>query len=402
MEINSILKAKKTMHTLGSEMRRGWRSASSISFIISARPGRDWIQGADAPQAAPRIKSAVGGMVLLTLACAGAFQPRAADATEFGVHMDLTYNGDEARRRAAVAAARNVLHASISRNSFPWFLIEPREGAKDWSRIDSVLAELEAAHIAPLFTVYGSPAWASGVSTDSNDWELEVPQDPAAFERWIRAYSDFMREAVRRYRGRVRYWEIGNEPNERFFWRPAPDVKQYARWFSAIHDAIRSEDPGARVAIGGVTGLTASCCIPGKEFLRDLFRDRQLEFDAVAVHPYTSGAPDDRRPYSTSFDDIQEIRDQLTAIGRAVPIWITEWGWSSQTFGEKMQADWIERSLEMIRDRFTFVELATVFLDYDRPPQFKEGLLDENLAPKPAGLRFGRFVRDLMSPIQAR
>jgi hypothetical protein len=333
--------------------------------------------------------------LLLALALASALCPACARATEFGVHMDLTYDGHAWRREAAVAAAREVLRAAVSRNSFPWHLVEREEGKRDWSRVDAVVDELANAGLAPLFTVYGSPAWASGASTTRPGWELEVPQEDAAFERWVEAYAEFMRAAVRRYRGRVRLWEVGNEPNERHFWRPQPDPRRYAAWFRTVSAAIRAEAPEARIAIGGLTGLTAGCCITGRAFLGRLLAEERLDFDAVAIHPYSGHAPDRKRRGHSNFDDISLIRDMLVTAGRDVPIWLTEWGWSSRNFGVERQADWIGVSLEMIRDRYPYVEIATVFLDYDRLPQYAEGLLDESFAPKPAAHRFARFVESL-------
>ena len=100
----------------------------------------------------------------------------------FGVHQDLTWDGSPDRRKAAIAAAQ-MIGARISRSSLLWHLIEPRQGQRDWSRVDSVLAELDRAGVAPLFVVYGSPAWANGVADTVPDHWAYVPTGDSAFQR---------------------------------------------------------------------------------------------------------------------------------------------------------------------------------------------------------------------------
>jgi GH35 family endo-1,4-beta-xylanase len=76
---------------------------------------------------------------------------RSRDKTlQLGLHMDLTWEDDGSKRRAAVARAREV-HAAVSRNSFLWHLIEPTQGRYSWEITDAVVDELESNGIEPLF-----------------------------------------------------------------------------------------------------------------------------------------------------------------------------------------------------------------------------------------------------------
>jgi len=95
--------------------------------------------------------------------------------------------------------------------------------------------------------------------------------NPAADgESALAAYAEFVRGAVERYDGdgiddapgspRVTYWEIDNEPdlygeaaNERTPWHgELAEVDDYAQVLIAAHDAIKTADPTARVAIAGM------------------------------------------------------------------------------------------------------------------------------------------------------
>ena len=328
--------------------------------------------GAEGPQAPP----------LPRIACAG---------PEIGVYTTLAFDGNAEHRSQTVEAIRRFLHPQVVRDGLPWNQIEPVEGRRDWSHTDSVVEELRAAGIEPLLVVSGSPSWANGLPESVPDHSLYVPSPGAALDAWLRHYTDFLAAAVRRYHDYVRRWEIWNEPNLVQFWHPRPDPVAYRQVYEALRATILRVDPTAQVAVGGLGGLSATSApsITGLEFLRRLTRTRPA-IDAVAIHPY---ATNDHPPWvdvpgENNFDNIQRVHDQLAAEGERDAIWVTEWGWSSAAVGERLQARYVGWSLTALAHRYRFVRVATYFVDHDRPPAFFQGLLDENLEPKPAGSVF--------------
>jgi hypothetical protein len=327
---------------------------------------------------------------IVALAAPG--EARAAGPTLFGLHQDLTYDGHAWRRAQGIEAARSA-GSQVSRNSFVWSHVEPVEGQRDWSRYDAVVDELTGAGMEIVFAVQGSPSWANGAG-NVPDAKFYVPEGTGEdFHRWVTRYEGFVRESVRRYRGRVHRWELWNEENEDYFWKPRPSVEQYAVWYSAMRRAILEEDPSAQVAVGGLAGLNAGCCIAGKDFLRRL-HELGAQVDRVAVHPYPSESrsPEAQDRFKDNFTDVAMIHDYLERSGRPAPIWITEWGWESSVVGEEAQARYVRTSLEMIRDRYPFVELATYFVDHDRSPEYTHGLFRDDFSPKPAAHEFADFV----------
>ena len=306
-----------------------------------------------------------------------------------GLHMDLPWDGYDWRRAEAIQAAKQV-GAQVSRNSFLWHLIERNKGSRNWSRVDAVVNELEAAGLEPIFVIYGSPSWANG----SSDY-LYVPQSQSAFNAWVAEYARFVRAAVARYKDRVKLWEIWNEQNEPFFWKPAPDVDRYVEFYKAIYAAIKAEDPAAQVAMGGLAGLCCSVGIPGKKFLEQMYA-RGVKPDIVNIHPYAMAnqAPDVMLQGENSFGHIQAIRNVMLAHGEGEkPIWVTEWGWATNKVSESVQAQYVERSLQMLVEQYPYVTVATYFLDYDRPPEYFHGLFTEDFRMKPAGARFRDFMQ---------
>ena len=318
-----------------------------------------------------------------------------SSAQEYGLHQDLTFDGYAWRRAKGIAVAASV-HAQISRNSFLWAKIEPSPGVFDWSIPDSVVNDLGAKGIEPLFVLYGSPSWANGVPASTPDGVLYVPPEGPAFDRWLSNYVTFVRKAVTRYKGRVAKWEVWNEENERFFWKPAPSVDQYARFFTTIRTAILAADPQAQVAVGGLAGLSCSIDIPGVDFLKGLVA-RNVSFDYVAIHPYSSlgQAPNVHIQWQDNFDDIGLIHDYLVSVGMSVPLWVTEWGWSTAQVDPAVQAQYIATSLELLRTRYRYVTVATYFLDKDHDTAYQQGLFDASYDPKPAAAAFLAFMDQL-------
>jgi polysaccharide biosynthesis protein PslG len=331
---------------------------------------------------------------------AGQARAQAADppppgGTRYGVHMDLHFEGNPRVRQAAILKATE-LRAEVSRSSFLWHRIEAQQGSRDWRQVDDIVDALERAGMTPLFSVYGSPSWANGAPGGSRGY-VHIPPPGPAFDLWVARYAGFMSEAAARYRGRVR-WELWNEQNYRSFWLPRPDVDQYARWYAAVRAAILAADPAAEISVGGLAGLRATSrgSISGMAFLRALV-ERGVPIDAVSVHPYPSRGrgPEAWDGYLNNFSDIQLVRDYLVGEGRPVPLWVTEWGWSTERRDPTTQAAYIETSLRMIATRYPFVRYATIFMDRDLPPSYEYGLYDHRFAPKPSGLAFERFVAAL-------
>lgn len=319
-----------------------------------------------------------------------------ARALELGLHMDMTFSDDQGVNERSVTLAKTV-YAKYSRNSFLWHKVEPEKGKRDWSRFDQIVNMLQKAGIEPIMCVYGSPTWISGATGNEDQYWLHVPTDKGRFEAWLAQYKDFMREAARRYKGKVRKWELWNEENIGDAWRPSANVELYAKWYAAIHDVIRDEDKDAEIALGGLGNLTfvGEGSMPGYQFLEKLY-DLGVKPEIVAIHPYTKVAPDQFKQWDNNFDDISLIHRIMESRGQGDrPLWITEWGWSSAEVGEQRQAMFLKKSLEMLLTRFRYVSLAIYFLDWDRPPQYYFGLFTTEFISKPAAFVFAEQAKAL-------
>jgi hypothetical protein len=295
------------------------------------------------------------------------------------------------------------VNAEIARSSLRWKMIETASGTFDWDRHDSVVDHYEDLGVKVLFTIRGSPQWASGSATE------DVVPDAgsgvtATFQAWVAEYAEFVTLAVNRYMpggtfgSQVRHWEVWNEPNLDGFWQPTNDVDQYIYFYTQIRAAILDADPDALVAGGVITAYNAAGAgaTEGSDFLASLLAAGP-ELDVVSIHPYPSnGEPDVHDFNANNFDDIAALRRQLDNAGyTSTRIWVTEWGWSTAAFSTAVQAQFLSDSLNMLQTRYRdLVDVAVYFMDIDTVT-YQYGLYTDAFAAKASAATFASFVESL-------
>jgi hypothetical protein len=316
--------------------------------------------------------------------------PAPPGTVNYGFHEDLGYFGDASFWNPRLDATQ-AIGSTVSRGALLWDVVEPSNDAFDFSRYDALVAAIEAHGMVPVLDLLRSPNWANG-STDR--WV--VPTDQAAFDTWVSEYAEFAGQAAARYAGRGMRYEVWNEPNEVYFWKPTPSIDRYAQLFTAARTAILAADPSARVGLGGITGLGASCCIRGLDFIGGLV-DRGVQFDYAGIHPYVSQldrGPDTHVDGEQNFDDTLAVHNLLDSRGRTgVKLWLTEWGWYECYPDDATKAAWLRRGLERIRDEWgSFVSISAYFMDVDTADYPCAGAFRSDLTRKPLADAFDQFT----------
>jgi Beta-galactosidase/Glycosyl hydrolase catalytic core len=265
-------------------MRRAWVSTSALVAI------------------------AVGGV------CAGGAEAQ----VRYGVvtQAPLEQRDFERMNRGGVDTLRFLLR---------WSWVEPERGEYEWGATDALVRAAARRGIEALPVVYGSPAW---VTRAENRPPLKSSADR-------RAWSRFVAVLVKRYGPRgdlwrgsasrrpIRRWQIWNEPNFDFYWRPPHSARDYARLVGLAADAIHRRDPAAKVVLGGVAAVHSG--VPWWTFLRNLYRvaGARSDFDVVALHPYSSDLQTMRRQVELARSIMREAGDARASLA------ITEIGWAS-------------------------------------------------------------------------
>ena len=312
------------------------------------------------------------------------------------------------------------------RHEFSWGDLDPvpvseaalfTERAYNWWIYDPIVY-LAAKHgIRILPTIYGTPHWVATLQGCSTGCHKLGPNTVGAYV----AFAQFMTAAVERYGPGgsfweqfpdvkplpIRAWQIWNEQNSSDYWKPGPNVVDYANLVIAGGEAVHAADPGARVILGGMIGEPAQegkKTVSGWEFIQGLYdipRTREA-FDGISAHPYGASMFSIKRV-------LWRWRQELKAAGAASdPIYVTEVGWASGG-GKRPLNRGLHGQAEMIRDALGFftakreslnIANVDVFAWRDAAPGAdqcqwcaKSGLLRyEGRRPKPAWHAYTSFT----------
>ncbi len=202
-----------------------------------------------------------------------------------------------------------------------WNSIEPSPGEFNWHATDLVVKAARDRNMRVLAMPAYSPPWAA-----------TVPGDPHSEPADMTSFAQFVGRAVARYAPLgVHDWEIWNEPNSSLFWKPRPNVAQYAEMLKLTSAAIREQDDQATIVAGALA--PASDAANGSQiapvtFVEQLFAEGAApSFDVLSVHPYTyPQLPTDPDSSWQSGFDLTEIHRTMTDLGDPKDIWITEFG----------------------------------------------------------------------------
>jgi hypothetical protein len=240
-----------------------------------------------------------------------------------------------------------------------WRPEDPADPNYRFEEVDAAVSGAVASGLTPMVLVEGAPGWAEGCTPPHYAPSAVCEPDPAALGAFAKALAT-------RFSGdfgglpRVRYWQGLNEPNLSQFFYPqfegaAPrSPALYRQLATTFYDAVTAVDRSNVVVLGGLGPLAVPGFTVGPmRFLRELLcmrgrhRFRPLPgncgggvpFDALDLHPYTSGGPTHRGgPDDVELGDLAKLRRLLDAAERArridgrfrrVPLWVTEFAWDS-------------------------------------------------------------------------
>ncbi len=321
-------------------------------------------------------------------------QPAAHSGVDpFGVNVFLEQEPDPAvRERVVKLAAEAGFH--WLRQEFPWEDIEihgkgdfedrrhePNRSA--WEKYDNIVDLAEQYGMEMIVRVSNPPEWtrAEGDAVGT----FAPPDD-------YQDFADFVGALVSRYKGRVKYYQLWNEPNIYPEWgNNAISPEDYTRLLCTAAAAARQADPEAVIINGALAStivLDPAAPAPGNALNDLLFLQRMYDagaqdcFDIVAMQGYGlwSGPTDHRlNPRVINFSRPQLVRDLMVANGDAQKaIWISEMNWNAvpdevadKRFGqvsEEQQARYLPQAYERLQEEWPWLGVANTW--YFKRPDF--------------------------------
>jgi hypothetical protein len=262
----------------------------------------------------------------------------------FGINTFLQQEVEPAKRERQVALIADAGFHWL-RQEFPWYDLEVsgkgnfddcRNGPciSAWDKYDQIVSLAEGRGLELLVRLSSPPDWSRAVGAAGGAF---APPDNFS------DFADYAAAVATRYRGRVRYYQVWNEPNIYNEWGDHPvDPEAYTQLLCAAYQSLKQVDP-AIVVVSGVLAPTAELGAlneNGGNNLNDyIYLQRMYAagaqpcFDVMSVQGYGlwSGPTDHRRrPLIVNYGRNQFIRDVMVRNGDAgKAIWISEMNWNA-------------------------------------------------------------------------
>jgi hypothetical protein len=147
-------------------------------------------------------------------------------------------------------------------------------------------------------------------------WDPESPgqTSTAGYSRFeeqseIQRYLDYAQFIASHFKGRIKYYEILNEPYAGGSTQQSVDVENYIELVRQVIPAIHQEDPDAKIVMGAIPNLYEPS---DYDYLLDLLNsDIIRQVDGISFHPMHGVSPDYQyRDFYYNYPSvIQEIKD---------------------------------------------------------------------------------------------
>ena len=250
-----------------------------------------------------------------------------------------------------------------------WATTEREPGKYDWRWLDRVIDDARGRGLEILLeTSYGNPIYPGGGNRGLGGGFPTSAVALAAWDKWVEAMAT-------RYKGKVRDWEMWNEPDGNKNHTPTMTADLNIRTAEIIKRVISD----ARIA-GGVL------CGPKVDYAegwlkRVIERRKQSLFTWFIYHGYT------RNPDQGHYENVEKLKALFQRYAPAIKLWQGEAGTESEfclggalskyPWTELTQAKWVTR--RMLGDLGHDVE-SLVFtiadLDYNRWDGYRLGDMD--------------------------
>ena len=193
-----------------------------------------------------------------------------------------------------------------------WAHLQPAKKAWRFDKLDRYVDMAAAHNVSVLLPLGLSPRWASARPHERSAYGEGLAAEPASMEDW-RVYVSTV---AQRYKGRVKAYEIWNEPNDKAFFSGSPE--KLVELTCEAYRILKATDASITVVSPAYTGeknidkLDAFLAAGGAKCI-----------DVVAYHLYVPSKPPEALP--PLIKQIRQVMKQQ-GIGQ-FPLWNTESGW---------------------------------------------------------------------------
>ena len=215
-----------------------------------------------------------------------------------------------------------------------WERLEPAQNAWDFKRLDTLVALAGQHGVEPVLTLGITPRWAASRPNEPFIYGKGGNSPPRDMHDW----EDYVRTVATRYKGRIQYYELWNEPtfdeidkSKGFY---AGSVQTMVELGRIAHRVIREIDPQNKLIAPGFTDEGGRLDLYLSQGGRDIT-------DVVAHHFYPQKP--ERMPRHIGI-----IRAVMAKHGLShLPLWNTETGYWPPAAGETHNPNWPRNEAEL-------------------------------------------------------
>jgi len=174
--------------------------------------------------------------------------------------------------------ALNELGVKWARVQTGWARTEKEKGVYEFAWLDSIVDKLLERGVQPWLSIsYGNPLYTPGGAPSG------IGNPPVHTDAERLGWDAYVKALARHYKGRVRHFEIWNEPDAGFF-GPKQDPVLYAALAKATANALRTVQPDAYI----VCGAFGRAMHPGGlKFTETCLKNGMADnCDAISYHGY--------------------------------------------------------------------------------------------------------------------
>jgi hypothetical protein len=373
-----------------------------------------------------------------------------ADQPQLGVNAyNIQYEAEPVKVTRTLEMARD-LGAQYVRMQMPWDDLEisakgdffDHKNNKDaWAKYDFIVAEATRLGLELIARLDRPPAWARALANATPEFQEGLTRDGNSTgpPDTVADYADFVGAVAGRYRGKLRFFQIWNEPNLKNEWNwRTPVPAEFVELLRAGYTAAKQANPDAVIlfpSLSPTDGRDKKAPMTELEYLDQVYAlGGKAYFDIMSAQAYGLGQPPDEhryirpralpdRPIDTRVDVsrivlVREVMERNGDSGKA--IWISEFGYNSapeqkpdadpqtwpvqrvlwgQPVSEEVKGDYLVGQLKRARAEWPWVGVMNVwFLRWGGPdpdpndptPYF--ALVKQDFTPLPAYDKLKAFM----------
>jgi len=306
-----------------------------------------------------------------------------ADVNPLGANFFLDREVEEWKLRKTLEMAHEAGLGWV-KQQFPWQEIEPVEKGQyyderarrpSWEKYDLIVDLCEEYSLKLIARLDRPPDW----TREDNSYKERPPDD-------FDDFGDFVYAFVDRYRGRIAYIQIWNEPNIFPEWGNRPvDPAGYVDLLRVAYQRAKEADPNVQV-LSAPLAITLGQPHPeaGKwismneiEFLEAMYEAGAKDyFDILSANAFGLGSPPEEPPEAgtLNFQRVLFLREVMERHGDSdKAIWFNEYGWNAspedlpeeeliwQRVSEEEQAAYTVEGIEYALDNWPWAGVFNIW-----------------------------------------